>query len=78
MKRLIILFLLSLFLTGCTTVETLIMGTDHMEYKQQLAEIEQGYKEGKLTYAEYMQLKLQLEQTYTLKGIDYSIKDKQK
>ncbi len=63
-------------LAGCATAETLIMGTDHMKYKQQLAEIEQSYKEGRLTYPEYMQLKIQLEQSYSLKNIDGSLHKK--
>lgn len=77
MKKIILLFFI-LILNGCASVRTLIVGTDRIKYEQQLSEIEQNYKNGNMTYAEYMQLKLQLEQNYSLKGIEHSIQDDRK
>lgn len=74
MKKIILLFFI-LILTGCTAVRTFIVGTDRIKYEQQLSEIEQNYKNGNMSYAEYMQLKLQLEQNYSLKGIEHSVQD---
>ena len=44
------------------------MGTDYMEYNKSGTEIEEAYKDGEISKAEYLDLKLKNKQVYQESG----------
>ena len=67
MKKLLV-GLLCLGLTGCQTAKTMIMGTDYMRYDKSETEIEEAYKNGEISKAEYLDLRLKNRQVYQESG----------
>ena len=67
MKKLLVVFL-CLGLVGCQTAKTMIMGTNYMEYNKSETEIEEAYKNGEISKAEYLDLKLKNKQVYQESG----------
>ena len=67
MKKLLVI-LLCLGLAGCQTAKTMIMGTDYMNYNKSETGIEEAYKNGEISKAEYLDLKLKNRQVYQESG----------
>ena len=67
----IILILLIVFLSGC---ESVLSGVDRLDHEQELTKIEQDYENGKISYTEYIRLKRELEENYSVQSNENLIK----
>ena len=63
MKKLL-LVLLCVTLVGCTAFREQIIGKEYYNHKNREKEIEEAYNAGEITKKEYLDLKLQNDQTY--------------
>jgi len=78
MKKRFCILCLVIMVSGCSTMETFIMGTDYTNHQKKTQEIEEAYKNGEITKAEYLQLKLDEDRNYSLKGIEQKVEKSKK
>lgn len=68
--RILLIFLLVIFLTGCTYDEakrltTFMEDPHYAQYKKQLDSLEKSYLDKEISYAEYLRRKEQIDEQYT-------------